>query len=122
MATFNERRRAQFSKVSKSFWDCYQKEDETVDQYFRRLMRLSKKMRRLYMNVGFSMQDKEEFRIVLQFTSGSKVNKEVYEPVNEWFINNFIPQKTPDLTIKNALRMARKLEKKHLNANPDETD
>ena len=74
------------------------------------------------MNVGFSMQDKEEFRIVLQFTSGLKVNKEVYEPVNEWFIDNFIPQKTPDLTIENALRMARKLEKKHLNANPDETD
>ena len=85
-------------------------------------MRLSKKMKRMYIDVGLSYQDKDEFCLVLQFTSGLKVNKEVYEPVNTWFIDNFIPQKTPELTINNALRMARELETKHLNFNPDEAD
>ena len=74
------------------------------------------------MDIGFSWKTKDEFCLVLQFTSGLKVNKEVYEPVNQWFIDNFIPQKTPELTLKNALRMARELETKHLNANPDEVD
>ena len=74
------------------------------------------------MDVGFSWKDKDKFRLVLQLTSGLKVNKEVYQPVDEWFIDNFIPQKNPKLTINNALRMPRELETKHLNANPDEAD
>ena len=117
MTTFNERRRDEYFKVYNKFWECYQKEDDSVDKYFRRLMRLYKKMKRLYWDIGFDWED--DFKLILQFTSGLKV-KEIKEPLNEWFITNLIPRKTTELRINATLRMARELEAKHLNGNPDE--
>ena len=119
MATLDERKRDQYYKVANKFWECYQKEDESVDKYFRRLMRLYKKMKRLYWVVDFDWNN--DFKLILQFTSGLKV-KEVNESLNDWFIWNYIPRKTTELRINIALRMARELEAKHLNANPDKVD
>ena len=99
-----------FVDLVRNFWECEQGPEDSVRDFFVKLRQEYYRMKNYDMAVSELWDD--NWKLTIQFVSGLRV-KAIFEALNDWFIENSIPEITADLTIYKALAMAEALEKNH---------